>query len=399
VKKIKAYLLALALLLPFISTKAAPADTTITFVNFYPGSIIYELEGHSALHITMPGADLAVNFGLFDFNKPNFVYRFVSGQTDYYVGTMPWLWFTQHYIDNGRRIVEHELNLTSEQKYRLLELLKEHLRPENCTYRYNYVKDNCATRPLRMVELAVGDTIILGKSSLTANGEQVSFRDVMRHYHRNYPWYQFGIDLALGSGIDYKLNQRETAFAPALLDSQLADAKTGSGTPLVSRTIVYNDTPEDAAIEGPTPVLLSPIFICSLVLLLTIWMCYRDQKRHKVSKWFDTVLFAAFGLTGLLLTFLIFVSTHEATSPNYLYAWLNPLCFIPAIFIWLKKGKMLVYYYQIANFAVLLLLMLAWYFLPQSANPAFLPLILAGFLRSASYINITRNTNQQKANG
>jgi hypothetical protein len=110
-------------------------------------------------------------------------------------------------------------------------------------------------------------------------------------------------------------------------------------------------------------------------------------------------LFAAFGLTGLLLTFLIFVSTHEATSPNYLYAWLNPLCFIPAIFIWLKKGKMLVYYYQIANFAVLLLLMLAWYFLPQSANPAFLPLILAGFLRSASYINITRNTNQQKANG
>jgi hypothetical protein len=398
VKKIKAYLLALAMLMPFISAKAAPADTTITFVNFYPGSIIYELEGHSALHITMPDADLAVNFGLFDFNKPNFVYRFVSGETDYYVGTMPWLWFTQHYVDNGRRIVEHELNLTSEQKSRLIELLKEHLLPQNRTYRYNYVKDNCATRPLRMVELAVGDTILLGKSTLTKNDEQISYRDVMRHYHRNYPWYQFGIDLALGSGIDYALNSRETAFAPVLLDSQLADAKTGSGTPLITRTIVFNDTPEDSAIEGPTPFLLSPIFVCSLILLIAICLSYRDIKRGKVSKWFDTVLFAVYGMAGLLLTFLIFVSTHEATSPNYLYAWLNPLCFIPAIFIWLKKGKMLVYYYQIANFAVLLLLMLAWYFLPQSANPAFFPLILAGFLRSASYISITRTKNKLTKN-
>jgi hypothetical protein len=110
------------------------------------------------------------------------------------------------------------------------------------------------------------------------------------------------------------------------------------------------------------------------------------------------VLFAVYGVAGLLLTFLIFVSTHEATSPNYLYAWLNPLCFIPPIFIWLKKGKMLVYYYQIANFAVLLLLMLAWYFIPQSANPAFFPLILAGFLRSASYISITRTRNKLTKN-
>jgi hypothetical protein len=397
VKKIKAYFLVLAMLLPFISVSAAEADTTITFVNFYPGSVIYELEGHSALHITMPGTDVAVNFGLFDFNKPNFVYRFVSGETDYFVGTMPWRWFIQHYVENQRRIVEHELNMTSAQKSRLIELLKEQLRPENCTYRYNYVKDNCATRPLRMVELAIGDTILLGKSALTANGERISFRDVMRHYHRNYPWYQFGIDLALGSGIDYELNSRETAFAPVLLDSQIGDARTGSGARLVNRTTVYYDAPEDAAVEAPTAFMLSPMFVCCLVLVLSVLISYRDQKRKEVSKWFDTVLFGIYGIAGLLLSFLIFVSTHEATSPNYLYVWLNPLCFIPAIFIWLKKGKTLVYYYQIANFAAVLLLMLSWYFLPQSANAAFFPLMLAGLMRSASYINIIRyKLDQQK---
>ena len=43
---------------------------------------------------------------------------------------------------------------------------------------------------------------------------------------------------------------------------------------------------------------------------------------------FDTIYFNIAGLAGLLLTFLIFVSVHYATSPNWLYLWLNPLCFI-----------------------------------------------------------------------
>lgn len=47
----------------------------------------------------------------------------------------------------------------------------------------------------------------------------------MRRYHANYPWYQFGIDLALGSGIDQPVggyrNRRGLAFAPILLAGML----------------------------------------------------------------------------------------------------------------------------------------------------------------------------------
>ena len=71
-------------------------------------------------------------------------------------------------------------------------------------------------RPLRAVELALGDSIILGPAPFEANSfPRHTFRNIMRHYHANYPWYQFGIDLALGSGIDYELSRREMAFAPA----------------------------------------------------------------------------------------------------------------------------------------------------------------------------------------
>lgn len=89
---------------------------------------------------------------------------------------------------------------------------------------------------------------------------------------------------------------------------------------------------------------------------------------------------------GLLLTFLIFVSIHEATSPNYLYLWLNPLCLIVPLFIWLKKCKIYVFTYQIVNFALLIGMALLWYRLPQSANAAFLPLILADICLSITYL-------------
>ena len=64
--------------------RTVATDTVVSLVTFHPGSDIYELEGHTALRVTTPeGIDIAANWGLFDFNTPNFVYRFVKGETDY----------------------------------------------------------------------------------------------------------------------------------------------------------------------------------------------------------------------------------------------------------------------------------------------------------------------------
>lgn len=191
------------------------SDTTIYFVNIYPGSEIYELEGHSAIIVDIKGSmPMAYNFGVFDFNSPNFIYRFVKGETDYMAVEWPAMSFLAPYADHGRRVMAHELNFSAEQKARIIDLLKKNVKPENAVYRYNYVKDNCATRPLRAVELAAGDSIRLAPAAFEANSSiPLTFRNIMRHYHRNYPWYQFGIDIALGSGIDYPLERREIAFA------------------------------------------------------------------------------------------------------------------------------------------------------------------------------------------
>ncbi len=366
------------------------ADTTISMVTFFQGSDIYELEGHSALRITTPMMDVAVSYGTFDFNSPGFVYRFVKGETDYWVEAIDWHFFLGYYVRHERRVVQQVLNMSAAEKQRLISLVAENIKPENRVYRYNYVKDNCATRPLAIVEAAYGDSIKLGEPVTEAVAGDCSFRDIMTYYHANYPWYQFGIDLSLGSGIDYRLNNREKAFAPVILCEQLVTATVG-GKPVVAQTIVLNDVQAENAIEGPTPAYATPMALALLVLVLAAFITYRDVKRLKVNRVFDSVYFAITGLTGCLITFLVFVSTHEATSPNGLILWLNPLCLVPVVSAWISPRT--TRYYHIFNSLALFLMILAWGIFGQQMNRAFMPLIMVSLMRSISTIYIYKQTN------
>lgn len=385
---------------PIISTDApeeteAAADPAaaeapeVWLVTCYPGMDVYELEGHTALRLKFnDGRDVAVNWGVFDFNSPNFLYRFVKGETDYVMGIAPYELFKASYARHNRRVEEQKINLTPSEAIRLTELIDSTLTGNNRVYRYNYVKDNCATRPLRYLENAMGQKISLGANTLP--GDCNSFRDDMTYYHRNYPWYQFGIDLALGSGIDYKLTNREHSFAPIMLREMMGDATGEDGRKAVTETNVTVEGNQELATGGPTPLPLQPIAVMTAVMLVTAIISARDVKRGKMTKWWTSLLYGVFGLAGLLLTFLIFVSEHEATSPNWQYLMLNPFCFIAAIGIWLKKCNKVVYFYQIINFVALLALAAAGLSGIQRLNVALYPLIVSDMLCAITYLYINK---------
>ncbi len=343
------------------------ASATVSLLTALPGTDIYQLEGHSGLRIVDPaGRDLTVNWGVFDFNSPNFVYRFVSGQTDYQCWAYPTEFFIQGYELEGRQVVEQVLNLDSIQEARIIELVANNLRPENQTYRYNYVKDNCATRPLAFIEDAAG------RKLLSDDAAQTTFRAEMARYHRLYPWYQFGIDLALGRGIDQPISRREATFAPVELMNQLAE------TDIVGETRTYG---EQTSQPGPTPWPLTPVAVSLYVLIWAVAATFWRGARV-----FDTVYFTAAFLCGMVLTFLVFISSHEATSPNLLLLWLNPFCIAGAILPWLKNaGKVCRIYFGLNLLALVLLLILAPA-LGRGMNAAFWPLIGADIIRSVSYL-------------
>lgn len=382
------FLMLSALMVTGAAHGAPPDKARVSLLVCSEGGEIYELEGHAALRIEHPLiGDIAVNWGVFDFDSPNFIYRFVKGETDYIAAAGETRYFLESYRRQGRTVTELELNLDSVQTSRLVDLVLNNLRPENRVYRYNYVLDNCATRPLAVIEQAIGDTLSLAPSPLSAH-DSSTFRNVMRHYHRNYPWYQLGIDTALGPGIDRRISQRENTFAPVVLDDMLRGARLPSGEPLViSERYVVGGPSTPPAPAGPTPWWLTPLFIGWMVAAIALTVSVMQLRGYRsAARWFDTIYFAILGLDGLLLAFLIFVSVHEATSPNWLFLWINPLALLGAVAPWLKNPRYLEFTYQSVNFALLIALAVIFMIGIQSPNPTFIPLMAATAMRSATII-------------
>lgn len=370
-----------------------PTDSTATasLLTCAPGEDVYTLEGHTGLRLRYGSIDVVANWGVFDFNSPNFIYRFVKGETDYRIGISPTIYFLMAYEQEQRGITEQTLNLTHEQFCSLVEAINLNCQPENRVYRYNYARDNCATRPLQLIEQVIGGEIALPVAPDNAD-RMNTFRNEMEYFHRNYPWYQFGIDLCLGSGVDYEITPREMMFAPVVLEELASTAiiNTGplKGEPLVKQTtMLVNGNPNGSTL-APTPWYLTPITAMAILLAITILLTAIERKRGKTNSWFDALLFTAFGIESCVVTFLVFFSVHEATSPNWLLLWLNPLCFIVPIATLIKRARKLAGWYHFYNITATTLLLVIAAIGMQSINTALIILATCGLIRS---INFTLN--------
>lgn len=365
--------------------RAEQRDSVIvSLLTCWPGREVYELCGHEAIRVRSAsgmGVDSVWNYGVFDFSRPNFIYRFVKGETDYMLASYPFSYFFTEYAAAGRRVVEQDLNLTPQEAARLHAMLKREALPENCTYRYNYVKDNCATRILDRLDTALSPEYAIYGDSIRYG----TFRNEMRAYHGNYPWYQFGIDMALGSGIDSDIDSRGEMFVPIEMMKNVERGRISDGRPLVSDTRVLIEGTEYAT-SGPTPFLFSPMMAALMVLAIAVVVCIIQWCNQKIYRWVYSIWFGITGIAGCLVTFLVCVSTHEATSPNMMLIWLNPLELLIAFGVWaqhrLRRIGTTIAWLETAALVVMLTV---WPFQAQSANVAFFPLILATLILSGCY--------------
>lgn len=357
----------------------------VSLVTIYPGSEIYELYGHSELKVTDGVTDIYYNYGLFDFNAPGFASRFALGETDYLCGAIPAFMALAGYGE--RKVVEQELNLSPSQALRLCDMLAENALPQNAYYRYKFLSDNCATRPRDMIEKVIGVSFNLPQ---TRDEGHISYRDVLSQYTAHYAWQEFGIDLALGSGLDKTITPREHMFIPMVL-MRAAAHTTVAGKPLVRATRVVNAGSDEGAIKPATPWWCSPVAVSCLLLMLVAISSWREMRSGRLCRWLDTLLYVTYALAGCVLFFLTFVSTHEATSPNFNVLWLHPFYVLPAVMVWAKRWHQSLLYYHYANLAEMLIFALVAPFLPQCFNVAFYVLMLVPMLRSINYIKTHRS--------
>ena len=371
-------LVILFLAFPTVATQKRDS-IVVSLLTAWPGPEVYQLCGHSAIRIRGAEVDSVWNYGVFDFDEPNFVYRFVKGETDYMLVGYPTMWFMPEYLSEGRKVLEQDLNLTQDEAWKLRSLLQTEALPQNRTYRYNYVKDNCATRITDRLAQATDARLIFPDT--IAYG---TFRREMRAFHRDYPWYQFGIDLALGSGLDRELRANEEMFVPTVMSDRYAGAMLSDGRRLVSDTRQLMPDSGHATLPA-TPWYLTPNFWSAICFILMAAFSVFMAWKRRILRWLYCLWFAIIGLGGCIIAFLVFASDHEATSPNMLLLWLNPLQLIVAVCVWWPRAHWPVNIMAWYNIVVLGILLIIWPFQLQSANTAFFPLMGATLALSIVY--------------
>lgn len=324
--------------------KANHAGTVrISMLTCGPGESVYELYGHTALRIenTETGYDIVFNYGMFSFGQPHFVSRFVRGETDYWLGAIPFEAFVAAYRRDRRSINEQVLNLTHTEKERLCRRIDSIMSQKGWTYRYNFLYDNCTTRVTDDIENCLDGRIVWPASK----GER-TYRDIIHQYAAVSPWYSFGQDLLLGTEVDRPLDTRRQMFAPLYAEQYLSEARIINPDGTTRPLVLDESTPLNAtSFRAGTP-LPWPLLTMGLLLALAIATTIREYRRRIVCWQFDALIMTLQGLTGCVVTFLFFCSEHPAVDSNWLILLLNPLplLWLP-VRIWrLRHGKRDRYY-------------------------------------------------------
>jgi hypothetical protein len=341
----------------FISNSYSQADNiTVSLVTCEPGSGIDELFGHSAIRVknNTTGEDIAFNYGIFDFDTPGFVLKFMRGKLPYMLAGYDFSTFMGSYNQDKRGVTEQVLDLTSEQKTSLINFLQNNALPENREYKYDFFFDNCSTRIRDAFEKELG----LDPANYVSK-EDVTFRDLLHQYLKGNAWTKYGIDLIIGAKADAKASPSDQMFLPEKMQGLLADAKL-KNQPLVSNTnTLLKFEQERAARQVPTPVTPAVVNGILAIIILALIALKKHTWLVKISNIWYILAFAS----SLLIVFLWFFTDHLATKTNWNILWLNPLY----LFMLYKNNlnKKLVTFTLIA-LSILCLANTYFHFLPQA---------------------------------
>ncbi|MDR0507661.1 MAG: DUF4105 domain-containing protein [Dysgonamonadaceae bacterium] len=357
-------------------------------------SEIYTIYGHTALYLYDPvlKIDTVLNWGTFNTDIPYFLFRFIAGETDYFLSASSGYVFYYLYTKENVTVTKQVLNIPNEKKEALYNMLMYNLAPENCEYRYNFLFDNCTTRPRNIIEQFCG-----GKLLYPEQAKKPTFRDLIHSCTKFYPWMSFGIDLIIGSGADSLLSFRQELFLPEnlmrALDRATVISDNGTKYPVVtsSEIIIHSSIDEISEPEYPN----SPFVTGIVILLIYLVLAVTKDAGKLICRIPFAFLFLTAGLAGCLIAFLSFISYHPCTQYNWNIVWLHPFHFLGFAGFFFKKSYFLIRWYHWINLALLLVLLLAWFLIPQQLNPANVPYMLClgvvsakQVIKSKKWINI-----------
>ncbi len=336
-----------------------------------PGTDVYAHFGHTAILLedTTRKKNAVFNYGCFDDTQKNFVVNFIMGNTNYLLEAESLDFFLWRYGLTGNGVYRQELNLKPDEALRLTQLLAMNLRPENQTYLYNWLYDNCTERARDVIEAAIDGVVKYERKE-----ETKTVRQMLHEKLTQSPWLQLGIDIILGEEIDQYVGKRIRMFLPDNFEAELEEAyiEAGGGQrKMVAKTETLLE-PTEVSREVASP--LNPMVVFGVIQLLVLIILWADIKKQRTTRLIDILLLTAQGTTGVVVAGLFFLSKHPAVDSNWMVIAFNPLFLIQSAILaynWKTgKGKRCIKPMEYANMAVLIIFSVCMLCTKQCFNPA-----------------------------
>ena len=353
----------------------------ISILSIGEGPSLVDAFGHTAIRVkdAQLKNDIVFNFGVYDFNSPNFYSNFVKGRPEYKLAIQNYSNLIQNYIRQKRYIVEHQLNLDQNSTKIIIDLLVEKL--NDPYYIYDYFRDNCTTRA---ADIVVDKTNNKFKDDKLESEAILTYRELIHRKINENSWAALGIDLCLGAIIDKKINTRETFFLPENLMNYL-DLYEGD---IIKRNIIYSPESEISYRENfPSPLLIN-LILSLIIVVITIF----NFKSNKWNKSLDTLIFLISGSIGILIIYLWFFSNHFAGAQNFNFLWAFPFNFAMVLAIYKNKIPNWSIGYIKLLIILIILLFLHWTTGVQKYNLTLLPIFVALLIRYSFLVHRINRT-------
>jgi hypothetical protein len=321
----------------------------VSLLTFGQGDEVFERFGHNAIRIVDPaqGLDLSWNWGMFSFDEPNFLGRFLKGTSQYWMDSIPTEPLLEYYRRSRRATVEQVLTLSDAQKQELLRFVRWNEQEENRFYKYDYFRDNCSTRVRDALDRALGGALKRAwGDSLTDH----SYRSEALRLTEAASLSRMGIDIALGPPADARMTAWDEMYVPMRMRDRMRGVVVPGpgGVPMklvASERVLFT---ADRVPEPMAPFALPGLYIAlslgSLVPLALLGglafmsaLRGRWETAQRVARVAMAVLAAGWylltGVTGTAVAFMELFSAHVFWYGNWNVLLLSPVALGAAWFV------------------------------------------------------------------
>ncbi|MGA2497105.1 MAG: DUF4105 domain-containing protein [Tepidisphaeraceae bacterium] len=307
----------------------APGDRfRVSLLTVGPGKAIYEWFGHNTLVVEdrPSGKAFSFNYGVFSFDDPGFIRRFLEGRMMYLMEMRDLPSEIDYYRQAKRSLFMQELNLSPRQKERLVDFLLDGAKKENRRYLYNYYTANCSTKVRDAIDYALDGEL---RRQLESRATATTYREQTRAGSQHNFFLYTGLNFALGPSTDRPLNQWEDSFMPARLASYVRDVKLSDGRSLVGFEKPLGDVSVPPEPKAPDRVWLY-LLIGAIWGGLVLWSAGTGRTRVTlIVVW----LWLALSASGGVFLAWVFTTSHWAACWNQ-NVLLLPTTSLPMVAWW-----------------------------------------------------------------